>query len=154
MQLPLEQTWPAVWAIAFIVALCALFLVARKDVRFGWFMVLPIAFLPALGAALFALLRWMPRPATAMGRGSPRAKALLIPSLVLVWLLPVVVICVSIVAFLMRGGVAIELAADLPFVAWLAIVSAWALTVIGGTAVAFSRWGRWWKRPVPSGGSE
>lgn len=154
MQLPLELAWPTVWSIVFLVALCALLVIARKDMRVGRFIVLPIAFLPALGAVLFALLRWMPKPAKAMPRGSPGAKAILIPALILVWLLPIAVICVSIVAFLVRGGVAIELAADLPFVAWLAIVSAWAVTVVAGTALAFSRWGRWWKRPLPSGGSE
>jgi len=120
----------------------------------GWFVVLPAAFLTSLGAAVFALLRWMPQAAAVDTRAASRVKRAAVSTLVLLWLLPLIAISVAAVAFFARGGVALELAAGLPFSGWLAIVLVWIVAVAGGTVLAFTRWGRWWKRPLTSGGQQ
>jgi len=178
MDLPLRLAWPTAWSLAFVALLLlgTAFLVERKGSQrampgtflrggvvlelgaglpvFGWFVVLPVAFLISLGAAVFALLRWMPKTAAADTRAASLAKRTAVPTLVLLWLLPLIAISVGVVAFFVRGGVALELAAELPFSSWLAIVLVWIAAVAGGTVFAFKRWGRWWKRPLASGGRE
>ncbi len=177
LDLPLELAWPAAWALFFagLVVLGAASLLARKNAQslqpadrafargatalvlasgipvIGWFALFPAAFLTSLGAAVFALLRWMP----AEGALKPsRTKGAVISSVVVLWLLPLILISGSAMAFFARGGVAIELAASLPFVGWLTISLLWVVAIVGGTILALSRWGTWWKQPLPSGGPE
>jgi hypothetical protein len=177
LNLPLKLAWPAAWALFFagLVVLGVASSLARRNgqspqpadhafVRgatalvlasgfpvIGWFLLFPAAFLTSLGAAIFALLRWMP----AEGAREPsRTRGAVVSSVVVLWLLPLIIVSGSAVAFFARGGVAIELAASFPFVGWLIISLLWVLAVVGGTILALSRWGRWWKQPLPSGGQE
>jgi hypothetical protein len=180
MDLPLRLAWPTAWSLAFmaLAVLGTALLTGRHGSRaqrampgtflrggvvlelaaglpvVGWFLVLPAAFLTSLGAAVFALLRWMPKAAAADARAASGVKRTAVPTLVLIWLLPLIAISVAAVAFFVRGGIALELAAELPFSIWLAIILVWIVAVAGGTVLAFKRWGRWWKRPLTSGGRE
>lgn len=180
MRLPLQLTWPTAWSLLFVVGVvlgaASLFtrrgagarqVVTEADLRggtalllasgfpvIGWFVALPIAFLTSLGASVFALLRWMPKTALPEARAATGTRGMIVSALALLWLLPFLVISVSTAVFLVRGGVALELASDLPFVGWLTIVLLWIVAVVGGTAFAFSRWGPWWRQPMRSGGIE
>ena len=180
MRLPLQLTWPTAWSLLFVVGVvlgaASLFTrrgagarqaIAEADLRggaalllasglpvIGWFVVLPIAFLTSLGASVFALLRWVPKTALPEARAATGTGGMVVSALALLWLLPFLVISVSTAVFLARGGVALELAADFPFVGWLAVVLLWIAAVVGGTAFAFSRWGPWWRHPMHSGGIE
>jgi hypothetical protein len=177
LDLPLKLAWPAAWALFFagLVVLGVASLLARKNgqslqpadrafVRgatalvlasgfpvIGWLVLFPVAFLTSLGAAVFALLRWMPAE---KAREPSRTRGAVVSSVVVLWLLPLIAISGSVVAFFARGGVAMELASGFPPVGWLTAALIWIVTVVGGTVIALSRWGRWWKQPQPSGGRE
>ncbi|MEE8469824.1 MAG: hypothetical protein V3S51_00665 [Dehalococcoidia bacterium] len=119
----------------------------------GWFIVAPLAFITALGATVFALLRWMPGEASAAGRDT-RTKSICVSFIALLWVLPLVVISVSVVAFFVRGAVALELASSLPVVGWFIIVPLYIIVALGSTVFALLRWGGWWRRPLSAGRGE
>ncbi len=174
LDLPLKLAWPAAWALFFagLVVLGVASLLARKSLQpadrafvrgatalvlasgfpvIGWFVLFPVAFLTSLGAAVFALLRWMPAE---KARETSRTRGAVVSSVVVLWLLPLIAISGSAVAFFARGGVAMELASGFPPVGWLIAALIWIVTVVGGTVIALSRWGHWWKQPQSSGGRE
>jgi hypothetical protein len=106
----------------------------------GWFVVAPVALITALGAAVFAILRWMPRvaaPAAHTGTGIRKTITL---SLVLLWVLLFIAISVAAVAFLVRGAVALELAAGLPAAGWLVVIAFYCITALGALVFALLRW--------------
>ncbi len=117
----------------------------------GWFIVMPLTFITALGATVFALLRWAPSVAAPAAGKEPRMKRIVVSSIVVLWVLPFVAISLSVVAFLVRGAVAIELAVSFPIIVWLVVIPLYIITVLGATAFALLRWGRWWRRTLPAG---
>ncbi|MGB2855511.1 MAG: hypothetical protein WBC61_02535, partial [Dehalococcoidia bacterium] len=106
----------------------------------GWFIVIPLTFIASLGAAVFALLRWAPRVAAPAARKKTRTRRIVASSLVVLWVLLFVAISVSVVAFLVRGGVPLELAADFPAIGWLIIISLYIITALAAIVFALLRW--------------
>ena len=106
----------------------------------GWFIIIPLTFIASLGAAAFALLRWAPRVAVPAARKKTRTRRIVASSLVVLWVLLFVAISVSVVAFLVRGGVPLELAADFPAIGWLIIISLYIITALAAIVFALLRW--------------
>jgi hypothetical protein len=105
----------------------------------GWFIVTPLTFIASLGATIFALLRWAPQAATAAPK-KKRAKRIVVSSLAVLWVLLFIAISVSVVAFFVRGGVPLELAANFPAIGWVIIVSLYIITALAAIAFALLRW--------------
>jgi len=106
----------------------------------GWFIIIPLTFIASLGAAAFALLRWAPRVAVPAARKKTGTRRIVASSLVVLWVLLFVAISVSVVAFLVRGGVPLELAADFPAIGWLIIISLYIITALAAIVFALLRW--------------
>ena len=106
----------------------------------GWFIVTPLSFITALGATVFALLRWAPGVAVPAAPEKTRTKRIVVSSLVVLWVLLFVAISVSVAAFFVRGGVPLELAANLPAIGWVIIVSLYIITALAAIALALLRW--------------
>jgi hypothetical protein len=106
----------------------------------GWFVVAPLTLITALGAAVFAVLRWMPRVAAPAAHTGTGIRKTIMLSLVLLWVLLLVAISVSAVAFLMRGAVALELAANLPAAVWFVVIAFYFITALGALVFALLRW--------------
>jgi hypothetical protein len=106
----------------------------------GWFIVIPLTFIASLGSAVFALLRWAPRVAAPAARKKTRTRRVVASSLVVFWVLLFVAISVSVVAFLVRGGVPLELAADFPAIGWVIIISLYIIMALAAIIFALLRW--------------
>jgi hypothetical protein len=104
----------------------------------GWFIAFPITLLMSLGAMVFALFRWAPAAET-MERKEMKIRNALIPVLVTLWILPPMAISVAAVAFFVRGGIPIELAAEFPFIGWCIVLPIYIILVVGGTITALLR---------------
>ena len=106
----------------------------------GWFIVTPLTFITALGATVFALLRWAPSEAAPADRKATRMKRIIGVSAVLLWVLLLIAISVSVVAFFVRGGVPLELAAEVPALGWIIIVSLYIIMALAAIVFALLRW--------------
>jgi hypothetical protein len=106
----------------------------------GWFIVTPLTFITALGATVFALLRWAPSGAAPAAHNATRMKKRIVVSIVLLWVLLLGVISLSVIAFWVRGGVPLELAAGFPVIGWAIVVSLYIITALGAIAFAVLRW--------------
>ncbi len=106
----------------------------------GWFIVTPLTFITALGATVFAVLRWVPREAAPAARRATRMKKGIMLSVVLLWVLLLIVISLSVIAFFVRGFVTFELAVGFPIISWFIIISLYILTALGVIVFALLRW--------------
>ncbi len=106
----------------------------------GWFIVTPLTFIATLGATVFALLRWMPSVAAPAAPEKKRARRIVVSSLVVLWIPLFIAISVSVVAFFVRGGVPLELAANLPAIGWVIIVALYIITALAAVIFALLRW--------------
>jgi hypothetical protein len=113
----------------------------------GWFIIFPIIILMSMGAAVFALFRWMPRESETTVPENIRPKRIFIPLLALLWILPLIAISVAVVTFFLRGGVPVEMAAGFPFTGWCIVLSLYVIAVLGGTI--FALWRRGHRRATP-----
>jgi len=120
----------------------------------GWFIVIPILIITALGATVFALLRWAPSVEAPAVRRETRKMSVFAPVAALVWSLPVIVASLSVIAFFAGGAVALELASSLPVVVWLIVVPVYVVAAMGLALYALLRWGRGRQRPLPAVGRE
>ena len=120
----------------------------------GWFIVIPILIITALGATVFALLRWAPGVEAPAVRRETRKMSVLAPVAALVWSLPVIVVSLSVIAFFAGGAVALELASSFPVVVWLIVVPVYVVTAMGLALYALLSWDRGRHGPLPAGGRE
>lgn len=120
----------------------------------GWFIVIPIVIFTALGATVFALLRWAPGVEAPAVREGTRKMSVFAPVAALVWSLPVIVVSLSVIAFFAGGAVALELASSLPVVVWLIVIPVYVITAMGLALYALLRWDRGRHRALPAGWRE
>jgi hypothetical protein len=106
----------------------------------GWFVILPVAILVSLGAAVFALLRWVPGAAEPVEARPTGIKRIAISLIALLWAAPFIAISVSVVAFFVRGGIPIELAAAFPLTGWLVLIPVYIIVLLCSTIYALIRW--------------
>ena len=106
----------------------------------GWFVILPATILISLGAAVFALLRWVPGEAEPVEDRPAGIKRIFISSIALLWAAPFIAISVAVVAFFVRGGIPIELAVEFPLTGWLILIPIYVIVLLCGTVYALIRW--------------
>jgi len=114
----------------------------------GWFILFPLAFVTALGASVFALVRWMPPVAVPPAYRASAIKRMAVSSVLLLWVLPLIAISLSVIAFIARGAIVLEAASSFSVIGWLIIVPLYIIVLLGSTIWSLWRWGRWWRAPV------
>ena len=88
----------SVSVVAFFVRGFVAFELAVEFPFIGWFIIISLYVLTALGVIVFVLVRWVPRVAPAARRATRMNKRIML-SVVLVWVLPFVAISLSVTAF-------------------------------------------------------
>ena len=82
----------------------------------------------------------MPGAAEPVEVGPTGIKRIVISLIALLWAAPFIAISVAVVAFFVRGGIPIELAAGFPFTGWLVLIPVYIIVLLCGTIYALIRW--------------